>query len=190
MKLATLVSRPPVTVPHTCTVPANFSDKVHDYYLAALATCVSWMLLTALRLALCYITHFCPLHFLFCFKSNIISYCSLWKEDSVKGNPFCSILLTVRPNITIVFFTNLMHKFFISIHLLHSSTCFEHYCAHLQEDSCISTASGIVTVFRWLFSTQVKRLLSEQSPKESDDTRCCTNTIWPPEDEHNSARNM
>ena len=33
-------------------------------------------------------------------------------------------------------------------------------------------------------------LCTEQSPKESDDTRCCTNTIWPPEDEHNSARNM
>jgi len=33
-------------------------------------------------------------------------------------------------------------------------------------------------------------LCTEQSPKESDDTRCCTNTICPPEDEHNSARNM
>jgi len=33
--------------------------------------------------------------------------------------------------------------------LLHSSTCFEHYCAHLQEDSCINTASGIVTLFGW-----------------------------------------
>jgi len=32
------------------------------------------------------------------------------------------------------FFTNLMHKFFILIHLLYSSTCFEHYYAHLQED--------------------------------------------------------
>ena len=32
-------------------------------------------------------------------------------------------------------FTNLMHKFFILLHLLHSSTCFEHYCAHLQEDN-------------------------------------------------------
>ena len=39
-----------------------------------------------------------------------------------------------------------MHKFFILIHLLHTSTCFEHYCAHLQEDSFISTASGIVTL--------------------------------------------
>jgi len=48
-----------------------------------------------------------------------------------------------------------MHKFFILIHLLHSSTCVEHYCAHLQEDNCINTASGIVTLFGWLFGTQV-----------------------------------
>jgi len=34
------------------------------------------------------------------------------------------------------------------------------------------------------------RNLTEQSPKEGDDTRCCTNTIFPSEDEHNSARNM
>ena len=45
------------------------------------------------------------------------------------------------------FFTNLMHKFFILRHLLHFSTCFEYYCAHLQEDNCINTASGIVTLF-------------------------------------------
>jgi len=41
------------------------------------------------------------------------------------------------------FFTKLMHKFFILIHLLYSFTCFEHYCAHLQEDNCISTAVTI-----------------------------------------------
>ena len=56
------------------------------------------------------------------------------------------VLLIVHPNMT-VFFTNLMQKFFILIHLSHSSKCFEHYCAHLQEDSCISTASGIVILF-------------------------------------------
>ena len=38
------------------------------------------------------------------------------------------VWLTVHPNKKIVFFiTNLMHKFFILIHLLYSSTCFEHY---------------------------------------------------------------
>jgi len=48
----------------------------------------------------------------------------------------------------IFFFSNLMYKFFILIHLLYSSTCFEHCYAHLEEDNCISTASGIVTLFR------------------------------------------
>ena len=38
---------------------------------------------------------------------------------------YFNILLTVHHNIIIVFFTNLMHKFFILIHLLHSCTCFE-----------------------------------------------------------------
>jgi len=55
------------------------------------------------------------------------------------------ILLTVHPNTMIL--GHMMHKFFILIHLLHSSTCFEHCYSHLQEDNCINTASGIVTVF-------------------------------------------
>jgi len=58
------------------------------------------------------------------------------------------ILLTVHPNIMTSFFTNLMRKLFIVIHLLYSSTCFEHYCAHLQLDSCIIKASVIVILFR------------------------------------------
>ena len=43
---------------------------------------------------------------------------------------------------SIFFFTNLMNKFFILIHLLHSSTCFEDYCAHLQEDNCINSLNA------------------------------------------------
>jgi len=35
-----------------------------------------------------------------------------------------------------------------------------------------------------------RNLCTEQSTKESDDTRCCTNTICPHEDEHDSAGNM
>ena len=35
-----------------------------------------------------------------------------------------------------------------------------------------------------------RNLCTEQSPTECDDTRCCTNKICPPEDDHNSARNM
>jgi hypothetical protein len=55
---------------------------------------------------------------------------------------------------------NLMYKFFILIHLLHSLTCFEHYCDHVQKDNCINTVSGIVTLFGWQFSTQVTRGLN------------------------------
>jgi len=46
--------------------------------------------------------------------------------------PIFNILFTVHPNIKIVFFTNLIQKFFILIHLLHSSTCFGQYYAHPQ----------------------------------------------------------
>jgi len=46
-----------------------------------------------------------------------------------------------------LFFTKPDAQILYLRHLLHSSTYFEHYYAHLQEDSCISTESGIVTVF-------------------------------------------
>jgi len=116
---------------------------------------------------------YCDLRHHFKVLLSPIMHCMLRRDTHF----FC-VLLTVHPNIMMVFFTTLMHKFFILIHLLRSSTCFEHYYAHLQEDSCISTASGIVTAFGWLFSTQSSRnLCTEQSPKDSDDTRCCTNTI-------------
>jgi len=62
--------------------------------------------------------------------------------------------------VLLVFFSNnLMHKFLILIHLLHSSTCFEHYCAHLQEDNYINTASGIVTLETSEWSYLLKYIL-------------------------------
>jgi len=50
----------------------------------------------------------------------------------------------------VFFFTNVMHKFFILIHLLHSSTCFEHNYAHLQEDNCITSVSSLWKQMRGL----------------------------------------
>ena len=47
-----------------------------------------------------------------------------------------------------------------------------------RRSNCIITASGVVTLCKWLYSTQ------------SDDTRRCDNTICPPEDGHVNARNM
>ena len=47
-----------------------------------------------------------------------------------------------------------------------------------RRTNCIITASGIVTPCKRPYST------------ENDDTRCCNNTICPPEDEQGTARNM
>ena len=46
----------------------------------------------------------------------------------------CSEHLLRDLGIMSLFFNNFMHKFFILIHLVYSSTCFEHYYAHLQKD--------------------------------------------------------
>ena len=85
------------------------------------------------------------------------------------------------PYIIIVFFTNLMHKFFILTHLLHLSTCFEHCYAHPQEvkfvlvQHLVSLLSlGDCSVHR--LRKDFLNLCTEQSPKESEETRCCTNT--------------
>ena len=50
-------------------------------------------------------------------------------------------------------------------------------------------ASGIVTLSKWPSSAQVERerslnLCTGRPLTESDDTRCCINTIQPPADEH------
>ena len=61
--------------------------------------------------------------------------------------------------------------------------------------NCVVAASGIVTLSKWLSGAQVERelrSLSTCAPQhtlcvghaDSDDTRCCINTIQPPDDEH------
>ena len=57
----------------------------------------------------------------------------------------------------------------------------------LRRSNCINTASGIVTLSKWPFGAQV---CTGRSLTESDDTRCCINALWPPEDEQDIARNM
>jgi hypothetical protein len=63
----------------------------------------------------------------------------------------------------------------------------------LRRSNCIVTASGIVTVCKGLYSALVESTLNRCTVRpitESDDTRCCNNTILPPEDEHSIAQNM
>ena len=54
--------------------------------------------------------------------------------------------------------------------------------------NCIDAASGIVTLSKWPSGAQVEReplnLCTGQPITESDDTRCCINTIQPPDHEH------
>ena len=50
-----------------------------------------------------------------------------------------------------------------------------------RRTNCIITASGIVILCTVQYS---------MPDTESDDTRCCDNTIRRPEDEHVDARNM
>ena len=66
-----------------------------------------------------------------------------------------------------------------------------------RRNNCIITASGIVTLCIRLYSMPNKSRLKTavirhtvQPFTESDDTRCCNNTIVPPEDEHCNAGNM
>ena len=66
-----------------------------------------------------------------------------------------------------------------------------------RRTNCIITASGIVTLCTVQYSMpDEKRLQSAlirhtvQPFTESDDTRCCDNTICPPEDGRVNVRNM
>ena len=63
--------------------------------------------------------------------------------------------------------------------------------------NCITAASDIVTVCKRPYSMPVECGLQSALNRhtvrpftESDDTRCCSDTIYPPEDEHSTARNM
>jgi len=57
-----------------------------------------------------------------------------------------------------------------------------------RRTDCIIAASSIVTLCKWLYSMPDGSRL--QPFTESDHTRCCDNTICPPEDKHVNARNM
>ena len=60
-----------------------------------------------------------------------------------------------------------------------------------RRKNCIHTASGIVALCKRLHSTPVEQSAlnrcTVQTFTESEDTRCCVNTIFPPEDRHVNA---
>jgi len=69
----------------------------------------------------------------------------------------------------------------------------------LRRTNCITAASGMVTLCKQPYSMHVESDLQSQSAlnlhtvrlfTEGDDTRGCSDTICPPEDEQRAARNM
>jgi hypothetical protein len=68
-----------------------------------------------------------------------------------------------------------------------------------RRTNCIITASGVVPFCKRLYvmpdesrlqSALIRHTRTVQPFIESDDNRCCNNTICPPEDGHVYARNM
>jgi len=63
----------------------------------------------------------------------------------------------------------------------------------IRKTNCITTASGIVTLYKQPYSMRVESTLQPHTVRlliEGDDTRGCGNTIGPPDDEKRAARNM
>ena len=87
--------------------------------------------------------------------------------------------------------TNLTHNSFILyyntfIRPLHVSS---NVVLIIRRSNCINTTSGIVTLCKWPSGAQVA-CAPDGHLTESDNTRVCINTIWPPDDEHDVAGNI
>ena len=78
--------------------------------------------------------------------------------------------------------TNLMHLFHVFIYSFHLSTCFEHQVLIIRRSNCINTSSGMISLRKWLLG--MPDLHTKQSLTQTNHTRRCINTIWPPDDEH------
>ena len=104
---------------------------------------------------------------------------------------------TVHYSIELFNQPTLMHKVLCSL-----TICLLHYYLRhvssinmsiFRRKNCIHTASSIFALCKRLPRTLVESVLNQctvQTFTESEDTRCCVNTIFPPEDGHVNARNM
>ena len=108
---------------------------------------------------------------------------------------FFYIFSTVYHGIELFHQPTLMHNFLYSL-----TICLLHYYPRhissinmpiFRRKICIHTTSGIFALCKHLHSTVHSLNQSTvQTFTESEDTRCCVNTIFPPEDGHVNARNM
>ena len=105
---------------------------------------------------------------------------------------YIDVFSTVHHSIELFHQPTLMHNFLYSL-----TICLLHYYPRhvssinmpiFSRKNCIHTASGIFALCKGLHSTLVESRL--QTFTESEDNRCCVNTIFPPEDGHVNVRNM
>ena len=113
---------------------------------------------------------------------------------------FFDVFLTVHRSID-------FSKYQLNAQFFYSSTlCMLYYAPQhvssstlliIRRTNCITTVSGIVNLCKQPYSMQVEsgqqsalHLHTVRLFVKSDDTRGCSNTIGPPEDEQRAARNM
>ena len=111
------------------------------------------------------------------------------------------VFSTVLHSIELFHQPTLMHNFLYSL-----TICLLHYYPRhvssinmpiFRRKNCVHTASGLFALCKRLHITLVESGLQSalnqcivQTFTESEDKRCCVNTVFPPEDGHVDARNM
>ena len=116
----------------------------------------------------------------------------VWIKRSVNLHLLFDVFSTVHHSIELFHQPTLKHNFLYSL-----TICLLHYYPRhvssinvliFRRKNCILTASDIFALCKRLHST--RNQCTVQTFTESEDNRCCVNTIFPPEDEHVIARNM
>ena len=107
-----------------------------------------------------------------------------WRRQDI-GKEF-DVLLTVHLSINLV--NDQLEAQFSYFILFYNTLITVLYT--FRATSCSSSGGQIVLIQHLVSSLSVSGRPKGRPLTESDDTRCCINTIWPPDDEHDVARNM
>jgi hypothetical protein len=95
---------------------------------------------------------------------------------------FLDVLLTVQYDINFIPVTNLIHRFLYSYIVT---------ILYMFQAVLCSCSGGQILCIQHMVSSLWKQVSGHLSLThfQIDDAIFCTHTIWPPEDEHNTARN-
>ena len=113
------------------------------------------------------------INFPFCYEvshsiKGVKCMCRNWehlrKKKKINSQLNFYVLLTMHLSIISDNYKLDAHLLYFTIHLLQSSTCFEHYMLIIRRLNFIDASSGIVTLSRWPSGAQVGRILSQPVP--------------------------